>query len=221
MRGLSFKEITDVNKEDSFINKLRRQRIALFKNIVNPLQKPINILDIGGTVSFWKMMDITNDEYYSIKILNLKSTKTDYNNIQSVSGDARDLSEYPDNSFDIVFSNSVIEHVGDYEDQIKMAHEIKRVSKRYFLQTPNYYFPFEPHFLFPCFQFLPLKIKTLLIRNFNLGRRKKVSNKQKAIEMAKSVRLLKRKELERMFPEGTIYEEKMFGLTYSFIVYVG
>lgn len=57
------------------------------------------------------------------------------------------MKQFQDNEFDAVFSNSVIEHVGDYEAQRQMANEIMRVGKRYFVQTPNFYFPIEPHIL--------------------------------------------------------------------------
>lgn len=83
----------------------------------------------------------------------------EYDNISSVSGDATDLREYEDKSFNLVFSNSVIEHVGDFTAQRKMAKEMMRVGKHCYLQTPNRYFPLEPHFLFPCFQFLPIRLR--------------------------------------------------------------
>ncbi|RNI15801.1 class I SAM-dependent methyltransferase [Methanohalophilus sp. RSK] len=218
MKKLSFKELTNVNKEDSFVTKLRLKRIALFKDII-PKQKPISILDIGGTATFWKMMGFADDPDYSIKVLNLSANESNYNNIEAVSGDARDLSEYSDNSFDIVFSNSVIEHVGTYDDQRKMALEILRVGKQYFVQTPNYYFPFEPHFLIPCFQYLPFGLRVRLIQRFNLGHMKRTPDKDKAEEVIKSVRLLNRKEIQELFPEGHIHNEKLFGLNYSFIAY--
>ena len=60
---------------------------------------------------------------------------------------------FKDKSFDAVFSNSVIEHVGTFEDQKMMANEVIRVTNFYFIQTPNLYFPIEPHFLVPFFQF--------------------------------------------------------------------
>lgn len=66
-------------------------------------------------------------------------------------GDATNLSQYSDKSFDIVFSNSVIEHLYTKENQISMAKEVNRVGKNYFIQTPNYWFPIEPHWVFPSF----------------------------------------------------------------------
>jgi len=119
-----------------------------------------------------------------------------------------------------VFSNSVIEHVGGYEDQKQMAREVQRIGKRYFLQTPNFYFPFEPHFLFPFFQFFPLWLKVFLLRHFSLGWRDKIPDKGEAIKTANSVRLLKKEELKELFPGAVIHDEKFGGLTISFIVYM-
>ena len=153
-----------------------------------------------------------------IVIQNLTEIEVTYPNLKCVVGDARDMKQYNDNEFDIVFSNSVIEHIGDYHEQRLMAEEVKRVGKNFFLQTPNYYFPIEPHFLFPFFQFLPLRIKVWMITHSNIGWYKKVTEKQKAIDIFNSIRLLSKKELIDLFPGSDIYEEKIFGLTKSFMV---
>ena len=126
-----------------------------------------------------------------------------------------------DASFDVVFSNSVIEHVGTYQDQIQMAKEVRRVGKRYFVQTPNKYFPLEPHFLFPLFQFLPINIRVLLLQNFKLGWFSKTPDKVKAREIVESIRLLDKREFISLFPNAELYEEKIFGMTKSFVVYGG
>lgn len=62
-----------------------------------------------------------------------------------VSGDACCAPQYPDKSFDVVFSNSVIEHVGDDEKQAQFALEVRRIGKSYWVQTPSKYFPIEAH----------------------------------------------------------------------------
>jgi hypothetical protein len=126
-----------------------------------------------------------------------------------------------DRSFDIVFSNSVIEHVGDHHDQLRMAEEVRRVGKRYFVQTPNKYFPIEPHFLFPFFQFLPLGLRVRLMQNFHLGWFPKTPERQKAREIVTGIRLLDRCEFRSLFPDATIYDEKVLGITKSFVAYAG
>ena len=66
------------------------------------------------------------------------------------------------------FSNSVIEHVPP-QLQSKFAEEVARVATRYFVQTPNRYFPIEPHYQLPLFQFLPKGIRKALNKRFALG----------------------------------------------------
>ncbi len=52
---------------------------------------------------------------------------------------------FGDNEFDWVFSNAVIEHVGDSSDQVLFLNEMLRVAKDVFFTTPNKYFPVESH----------------------------------------------------------------------------
>jgi len=56
-----------------------------------------------------------------------------------------DLQLNQDGEFDLVFSNSVIEHVGDFERMRQFVHEARRVAKSYWIQTPSKWFPIEPH----------------------------------------------------------------------------
>jgi len=92
------------------------------------------------------------DDQVFITLVNLEPENASLPNTTSIAGDARKI-EAEDSRVDVVFSNSVIEHVGANQDQMQMAQEVRRVGKRYFIQTPNKYFPLEPHFLFPLFQF--------------------------------------------------------------------
>jgi len=186
--------------------------------MISDLPKPVKILDVGGTESFWQMMGQAGKEEFQIILVNTEKIETTFPNFRFVQADSRNLSMFSDSEFDIVFSNSVIEHVGGYEEQKKMAGEIMRVGKRYFIQSPNYYFPFEPHFMFPLFQFLPAGIKTFLVANFNMGWYKK-STKKEAEKIVKSISLLKKKELLMLFPGSCIIKERFLFLTKSFIVY--
>lgn len=139
-------------------------------------------------------------------------------NLAGVAGDARDMRIFHDNEFDVVLSNSVIEHVGSLEDQQKMAREIMRVGKAFFIQSPNRFFWLEPHFLVLFFQFMPLALKTFLLRSFNLGWIKRVRDTKQAKKIVNSIRLMTRKELESIFSGAVIHKKKVLGLIKSFIV---
>ena len=116
--------------------------------------------------------------------------------------------------FDAVYSNSVIEHVGEIEDMRRMAQEIKRVGKRYYVQTPYLYFPIEPHFVFPLFQFLPISWRVYLLRHFNLGWVDR-SERTNAEADVRSIKLLSKTQFRSLFPNAVIAGEKFMGLTKS------
>ncbi|MBN4006555.1 methyltransferase domain-containing protein [Nostoc sp. LPT] len=217
------RNVYDTNLTDSWASRLRKKRFSLFTSILDSLPSDIKILDVGGTVSFWENLGFLNEENKDVEItlLNIKFTETSstHPQINQVVGDATNMVNFQSDEFDIVFSNSVIEHVGDYDEQYQMATEVMRVGKRYFVQTPNLFFPIEPHFVFPLFQFLPINLQIWLLTNFALGWYDKVSDKQLARRIANSIKLLSKRKFLNLFPEAQLYEEKVFGLTKSFIVY--
>src|SRR5205823_6414361 len=129
--------------------------------------------------------------------------------ISYVYGDARQMHMFGSRDFDMCFSNSVIEHVGTIDDQLRMAQEIRRVARGYFVQTPNAYFPLEPHFLVPGWQFLPMSLRAHLLQRRDLGWMKRVKDPQMARRAVESIRLLTAAELQRLFPDGQIHRERV------------
>ena len=196
----------------------RERRFQFFLSLINTLPRPIRILDIGGTYFFWEKMNFTQMPDITFTLLNLYPQEVHGENFTSMIGDATQLS-FKDKEFDLVFSNSVIEHLFTKENQVKMANEIRRVGKNYFIQTPNLYFPIEPHWLFPFFQFLPIRVRVFLTQHFTIGGYRKTNDRAKAIERVNEVRLLSKKEIKELFPDGNCYEEKFFSLTKSFVMY--
>jgi hypothetical protein len=113
---------------------------------------------------------------------------------------------YGDREFPVAFSNSVVEHVPK-ELQGAFAAEIRRVADRYYVQTPNKWFPIEPHYQLPLVQFLPERLMKALNRRFSFGWREK--------GRWEPITLLSARELRRLFPDAEIHRERMFGLTKS------
>ena len=199
----------------SFFQKLgnfREKRFDLFLNKIHPTKNDV-ILDVGGYPNNW-----INKEHLVKKIICLNLIKKDskISNVDSVIGDARKLS-YNDNQFNIVYSNSVIEHVGRYEDQKKFASELLRVGQKIFIQTPAVGFFFEPHFIAPFIHWFPLSIRRYLIylTPWFWITKPKIEEINHMIE---STRLLSKKELKRLFPNCEIHNEKFLFLTKSFMI---
>lgn len=214
------RRFADNRESQSTASQLRRKRIELFLALAEDLPRPVRVLDIGGTERFWRNGLSDRLGELEVVLVNLAEPETTLPNFEGVQGDARDLSQFEDGSFDVVFSNSVIEHVGDFGDQRRMAGEILRLGKRFFLQTPNRYFVIEPHFLLPYFQYYPVKLRTFLAQNFAIGyRTEKCPDYESALEYVTRITLLNYQEVRELFPAATIVRERVAGLTKSFLVY--
>lgn len=213
-----FSSLADNKNPDSLASSFRSKRLNLFKGFVAGLPRPVKILDIGGTPEFWKNAGLGGAEV-EITLLNLDFVETDLPNVCSIAGNATDLTSFSDNSFDIAFSNSVIEHLFNFENQQKMAQEARRVSTYHFIQTPNFWFPIEPHWVFPCFQYLPKDIRIFLTRYFNLGHLKSAGSWAAARQQVEEIQLLSRSEMVKLFPESEIWEEKLLIFSKSFVAH--
>ncbi len=216
--------LVDRENSKSLINKVRSKRFAYLWRLIDSIEEEkgekIKILDVGGEPIFWKDAKMGHSNL-DITLINLKPGEPISSNMECIVGDARDLSRFPDSSFDLVVSNSVIEHVGTWEDQTRMAQHIQRVGKRIFLQTPNYWFPVETHFVTPFFQYLPIWLRTWLVCNFNLGNYKKTKDWEKAKGHVTQIELLSKRQMRKLFPNSTIENEWLFGMINGFIITEG
>jgi len=214
------KKWADNRDASSLAASLRRRRFALFEQLLARVFGPVRILDVGGTPDFWRVMGFTRPGV-SITLLNQTTVPAASPAIQSVVGDARDMRDFAAGEFDVVFSNSVIEHVGTFADQQRMAREVRRVGRRYFVQTPNRFFPIEPHFLVPAFQFLPIRVRAGWLARRDIGWYKRAASYEAALAEVQAIRLLTKSEFRQLFPEARLVTERFLGLTKSFTVYHG
>lgn len=214
-----FERVFDNRRSDSLSTRMRQQRFALFRSLVEALPAPRRILDVGGTPLFWERMGYLDAPELSVVLLNLSVEPTPRPNFVSVAGDARAMRMFRDGEFDMVFSNSVIEHMGSFEGQQRMAAEVQRVGRKFFVQTPNRAFPLEPHFLFPWFQYLPRGLRIAMVQRFNMGWYERRPRREDAAALVDEHRLLSDGELRALFPTAAIYRERILGLTKSFVAY--
>ena len=163
------RRLADSESATSFANKLRAQRFRLFEALAAPLLRPLRILDIGGTNAFWENRGWAGRRDIEIMTLNLLPEEQRHENVKPAVGDATNLAQFDDGSFDIAFSNSVIEHLFTFESQRRMASEVQRVGKAFWVQTPSFWFPMEPHFHVPGWQWLPLDLRISILRKRACG----------------------------------------------------
>ncbi len=200
------------DQNDSFIKRWRTQRFHSFLHCVNP-PKQAKILDLGGSSYIWKLIE----HDFHITIVNLPGNAEQYETCSDrythVEGDATDLSQvFADQSFDVVFSNSVIEHVGDEAKQAAFASEVQRLGKAYWIQTPSDRFPIEVHTGVPFYWRLPQFIQTQLKTSW----RKQNPNWTAMIE---GTRVLSRRRMQELFADAAIFAEHKFLFEKSYAVY--
>jgi ubiquinone/menaquinone biosynthesis C-methylase UbiE len=192
----------------------RRRRMREFVKIFAPSSKTV-ILDVGGSSLNWKLIDIKS----SVTLLNLtapEDSETDFDQFKFVIGNGLDL-KYTDSEFDICFSNSVIEHVGSFEDQRNFANEIRRVGRKIWVQTPARSFFFEPHYLTPFVHFFSKNIQRKLLRNFTVWGLLTRPDKGRVEQFLSEIRLLTYDEMKELFPDCEIRKEKLLFFTKSFV----
>jgi SAM-dependent methyltransferase len=184
----------------------QNKRLARMREII-PLEDCQSILDVGGTPEIWDKLKLS----CPITLVNsdpqeLRSSAQ----YSAVVGDGRSLT-FPSNSFALAFSNSVIEHVGDRADMERFAAELRRVGRSYYCQTPNKYFPIEPHLGTAFVHWVPRLLHVYFVVRFMTlwGILCRPSRQTAACSIAE-INLLTRKDVEHFFPDARIITERCF-----------
>jgi len=171
------------------------------------------ILDLGGQPGPWQQVQFPLD----ITLLNLPggfNTQVDVepHRVRYLEGNACDVSEFDRGDFDLIYSNSVIEHVGPEDCQRAFASEVRRLGARYWVQTPSKWFPIEAHCGMPLWWFYPERVRKSSIERW----RKSLPD---WTEMVEGTRVLTLDHLRDLFPEASVYTEWMFGFPKSYAMY--
>jgi len=204
-------------------NRLLAQGLSrLARDVETSRSRRLRIVDIGGAPGFWRTLDV--DAAADVTMVNIEpdpAPPTSHGRMafEIVAGDARDLKRWPDGAFDLVLSNSVIEHVGGWADIERAAGEMRRLAAHGWVQTPAFGFPIEPHFALPLVHWLPAPWRAAVIphlprqgyEHLSAGT---VGDARRAVE---EINLLTGRELRFLFPGADLLRERVVGLTKSFI----
>lgn len=193
----------------------RRKRMARFVRAFG-VSNGTRILDLGGHPFNWSLVPL----FPNVTMLNIRNelgarppTRPGQRMIYYDGGRV----PFPDASFDICYSNSVIEHVGDEQEIEEFASEVRRLAPRYYVQTPNRWFPIEPHFICLFIHWLPVGIQRRLIRWVSVWGWITRPPQARIDELIKGIRLLTFREMQALFPDADIVRERFLGFTKSII----
>lgn len=208
--------LVDYDESRSLGRRLRSARGRLLLEAFPDLSR-YRVLDLGGTGSFWRTVP---QRPAHVTLLNLPPGEqgiSDGGWLRSVVGDACDPPEHlRSEPWDLVVSNSVVEHLGGVGPRRAFATAVRAMADRYWVQTPYRYFPVEPHWLFPGFQFLPVAARGRIAARWPINPYPS-ANVAAGIADALDVELLSTTELRHLFPEAEILRERFLGLTKSLI----
>lgn len=205
---------------EKFVLKSRKEKFNLFIHVVNPSSED-TILDVGVSPFSRRWTNFLEIWYpFPEKITALTiEDKEKFSNfikifpkVNLIFGNGKKVN-FPDNSFDIVFSNAVVEHTGSREEQKQFIHEIVRVGKRVFITTPNYWFPIDSHTLIPFAHYLPLRLRFWIYKK--LGREDYAD--------LNHLNLLTPSEFLGLFPEQVkvnLYKQRCIGIVSTLVAVV-
>ncbi|MBN9685653.1 MULTISPECIES: class I SAM-dependent methyltransferase [unclassified Corallococcus] len=203
---------------------LRRRRLAPLLAMIEAVHRRrgrVDIVDVGGTHVYWNILPpgFLREHRAAITLINLPGGPAPElgPGFSWVGADACDLSRFADHQFDIVHSNSMIEHLGSWARMKQFAREARRLAPALFIQTPNFWFPIEPHLMAPGFHWLPVPMQAALLVRTGLGHLVRSPDIDDAMSKVEEFRLLDARTLSALFPEASILRERLGPLTKSLI----
>jgi SAM-dependent methyltransferase len=203
-----------------FQRAFRPRRLRLFYRLFR-VNRETRVLDLGGGAVFWDLALAEGLPLPQITVLNIRPPGTQARaHLRWITGDARHT-DFKDLSFDVVFSNSLVEHLSDWKSQVEFANEVRRLAPCYFVQTPDRHFPVEPHLVTPFVHWLPKSMYRPMIRNFTVWGLLTRPSPFFCDELSRELALLSNREMKELFPDGAVIRERFLTFSKSLIAVRG
>lgn len=207
--------ISDSGRPGSLAHRARAKRWAELSRRF-PALGDMRVLDLGGVPEAWRLAPVRPAQVVTVN-LDAKILSADEPGVTAVVADACSLpGSLTAERFDLVYSNSLLEHVGGHANRLRLAETVRMMSEQHWIQTPYRYFPLEPHWLFPGFQFLPTRARAEISRHWPFGHIRS-TGLTPAVDDVAWVELLDVTEMRQYFPDSEIWRERVAGLTKSLV----
>ncbi|MBY0441675.1 MAG: class I SAM-dependent methyltransferase [Mycobacteriaceae bacterium] len=204
---------TDVNSTRSLSGRARTRRWQHLIEIF-PAFSEMRVLDLGGTPDSWRLAPVLPKSVTTVNLLPLASSAA---GITAIHADVCDLpSAVTSERFDLVFSNSLLEHLGGHARRQQFVDHVHSLADRHWVQTPYRYFPVEPHWLFPGMQWLPYEVRVQISMRWNRGHIRTYTRAD-AQEQVDEIDLIGIAQMRRYFPSSIIWYERFAGLVKSLV----
>jgi len=213
------------------LHKLRRytreQRLKRFNEFMRGATGRTRLIDLGGTVKFWETWGLAKQPLLDVTLVNNHDRdKCHANdpiklpNIHRLNADVLTLSAADFAEYDVIFSNSLIEHLPGRELQRQLARAIVDSGRPYFLQTPNKRSPLDPHFprpYVPFFAAYPRALQARLLSWSALGSSSASPSYDAALVRLQNYYPLTTRDVRQLFPQARIVLERPLGVPMSII----
>jgi hypothetical protein len=211
---------------NSLANRFRRARSRRIKTLIETIAAEkgcCRIVDLGGMPDYWDLFDRDFLEARKVHVTLVNTFRLADSDpmFDMVEGDACGLDGMADNAFDLVHSNSVIEHVGDWARMTAFAGEVRRLAPRYYVQTPYFWFPVEPHYASLFFHWRSEQWRARALMKRAHGFADKAPDMGAAMREVQDARLLDKAQFTFLFPDAAHFDEQAAGLTKSLIAIRG
>ena len=216
----------DANGPRSLRYRFRQRRFRRVEGLIRTVvaeRGTCRVLDVGGRGDYWDRLSEDLRPAVEITLVNFEAEleaygeRTDGLRIVDTVGDGCAMPQFADGSFDIVHSNSVIEHVGSLSNMARFARETRRIGRHYYVQAPYLWFPLEPHFGVPFLHWLPGPSRAQLTHRFGVGFSERIDDYEESLAEADFINLVDKTLMRKLFPEAAHERERFAFLTKSLI----
>jgi hypothetical protein len=211
LSGRTIANLIDPDHAGSLTHRFRQNRLEEFKRRF-PELADMRVLDLGGTTVSWRIFGLRPE---SVTVVNLDHDKGPYEPwMEVVQGDA---CAGGFGKYDLVFSNSLMEHLGGHARRQQFANVVQESAPSWWVQTPYRYFPIEPHWIFPGFQFLPFRARVMVCQHWNTLHMPACKDAAEAADLVASTELISATEMRTYFPTSDIWFERIAGIPKSMV----